>query len=106
MCDVPTAPTSSAIAGVTSVVRCGSVAFDATPAGEHHADVLLLADTGLLGGELLEGHAIAGGELEGVIDVAAQLEHAQPVACEHSIALLGRELEPVEVALLVGAERL
>src|SRR5687768_10453168 len=111
MCEVPTAPTSSAMAHPTfSAAGCiaggGTVALDAAAAGEHHPDVLLLADAGLLGGQLLEGQAVAGGELERVVDVAAQLEHAQPVSREHRLALLGRECEPVEVALLVGAKGL
>ena len=43
-------------------------------------DILLLADAGLAGRQLLERHPVTGGQLEGVVDVATQFEHADPMA--------------------------
>src|SRR3954470_8885631 len=107
MCDAPTAPTSSAMAACAFlVVRGGAVAVDTAASGEHHLDVLLFAHAGLLGGQLLERHAVTCSELERVVDVAAELEHVEPFALQHCLALFGRERELVEVALLVRSERL
>src|SRR5262245_46287231 len=104
MCDVPTAPTSSAIARPLALCVT-AVAFDAAPAGEHHLDVVLFGDAGLLGGELLERHAIARRQLERVVDVPAQLEHPQPLTVQDRVPLLGAHRELVEVTRFVGAER-
>src|SRR5262245_52785931 len=63
MCEVPTAPTSSAMSR-SLLVGGVPVALDGAATADHHRHVLLLGDTGLLGGQLLERHAVAGGELE------------------------------------------
>ena len=46
--------------------------------------------------QLLERHAVERGQLVRVVDVAPELEQAQPVASEHRLALLGGEGEAIE----------
>src|SRR5262245_34590043 len=55
---------------------------------------------------MLERMAVGRAELGGEIDVAAELEHPVVVALEDGVGLLRRELEPLEIFRLVGAERL
>ena len=77
----------------------------ATPV-EHHLRKVLGGHAGLLTGQVLEGHPVAGGQLVRVVHVAAQLEEPQPLAAQHGLPLLAVHGEPVEVGAFVGAERL
>ena len=55
-------------------------------------------------GDVLKGKAVARGELGGVIDVAAQLQHEVPLAPQHRLALRRRHGEAVEIGGLVRLE--
>src|SRR5690606_22415365 len=82
-----------------------AVALGAAAAGQPHLGELLCRHAGLLARQVLEGHAVAGRELVGVVHVPAHLEQPQPAALEHGTALLIVQREAVEVAGLVGLER-
>ena len=83
-----------------------AVAFDRPPAVEQHLFELRLAHAGAghRRPDLLHGHAVEGGQLEGVVDVAAEAEQAQPVAFEHRLALCLRHRIPVQAGGLVRPE--
>src|SRR5881398_2924515 len=97
MCDVPTPAMISATGHASLGRRSAAIAFDRASPADHHLHVLVLGDTRLLAGQLLKRHPVEGGELVGVVDVAAQLEDSQPLSLRHRLALLRREREAVEV---------
>ena len=84
----------------------GAVAFDRAAAGQHHRGVVRLGRAGHHRGEVLERVPVGRAELGGEIDVAAELQHAVVVALEDGVLLRRRQVETLEVARLVGLERL
>src|SRR5277367_5464042 len=66
-----------------------TIAVGTAAAGQHHLRIDLLRHAGHEAGHVLEGEAVAKCDLDGVVNIAAYLEHSQPVALEHRAALLG-----------------
>ena len=86
-------------------LRFAAVAFDGPAAGHHHGAVGVPVHAGHLGRQILEGDAIAGGQLGGVVDVAAEPQHAVPIPPQYGGALFGGHREAVQILRLVGLER-
>src|SRR5215471_16764521 len=101
--DVATPATILATSAVLPL-RLEAIAVDGTAAVQHHVGVALLGHAGHHGGELLKGFAVSGAELGGEVDVAAQFDHAVPVAVQNGLLLLGRHWKAVEIGGLVGLE--
>src|SRR5277367_3753034 len=74
-----------------------AVALGAASARQHHLRVGLLRYSGHHAGHVLKGQAIAECDLDGVVDVAADFQHAQPIALQHGAALLRAERETFEI---------
>src|SRR6476661_2009605 len=102
MCDVATPAT---ILATALPLRLAAVALDRAPALEHHLRVLFLGRARHLGGDLLERQPVGRRELGGEIDVAAEREHAVPVALQDDLLLLLRHRPAVEIGALVRLER-
>src|SRR6185503_18755503 len=94
--------------GILVLARPRAVAVDRTAAAQHHVGIILLGRAGHQRCEVLERMAVAGAELGGEVDVAAQFQQTIILALEDRLALLGRELRKplVEVFRLVVLERL
>src|SRR5262245_43588711 len=95
-------------AGVLVLARPRAVAVDWTAAAQHHVSVVLLGRAGHQRSEMLERMAIAGAQLGGEVDVAAEFQQTIVLALEDRLALLGRELRKIliEIPGLVVLERL
>src|SRR5215204_5067087 len=104
-CEVATPATILATAPGLPL-RLEAVASHRPSALGQHVGVVLLAHAGHFGGDLLEGQAIGRAELGGEVDVAAELDHAIPVAIENRLFLVRAHRETIEIARLVSLERL
>src|SRR5208283_1538568 len=81
-----------------------SVALGTAASREHHLRVSLLGHTGHHARHVLKRQTVAECDLDGVVDVAAGFEHAQPIALEHAAALLRRQGKAVEIGRFVVLE--
>src|SRR5690242_754919 len=70
--------------------RLAAIAVDRPSAVQHHLRVLFLREPGHGRRDELERLAVRREQLREVVDVAAQLDHAAPVALEDGLALLVR----------------
>src|SRR5690606_23126933 len=70
-----------------AVLAEAAVALDGAPARDHHLPVLLLAHAGHAAGHLLEAPAVGGADLGEEVDVAAELDAAVEIACQHRLPL-------------------
>src|SRR6185312_11709368 len=85
-------------------LRLAAIALDRPPAVQHHLRILLLGEPGHGRGHELKGLPVGGEQLGQVVDVAAQLDHAAPVAIQDRLALVIGHRPLAQVLVLVGAE--
>src|SRR6185436_19394133 len=92
--------------GTASALPLGlaAVVLDGAAAIEHHLGVLLLREAGHRGRHELERLAIRREELRQVVDVAAEMDHALPVALQYRLALLRAHGELAQVLVFVRLE--
>src|ERR1700683_2921370 len=86
-------------------VRIG-IALRAAPSRHHHFRVGFLGHARHHARHVLKREAIAKRDFDRVVDIAADFQHAQPIALEHRAPLLGREREPIEIRGLIVLEAL
>src|SRR3954454_5782625 len=86
--------------------RPAAVAFDRSPAGEHHGGGVILRGARHGGCQMPEGMAVGCAKLGREIDVAAEFEHAVVVALENRFDLLGAEFPLLQIFRFIRLERL
>src|SRR5262245_46157741 len=97
--------TPATILATALPLRLAAVSLDRAPALDHHLRVLFLGRARHDGGDLLERQPVGRRELGGEVDVAAEPEHAVPVALEYDLLLLLGHRPLVEIGALVCLER-
>src|ERR1700722_939100 len=81
-----------------------SVTLRRTASRQHHLRIDFLGYAGHHAGHVLEGESVAKCDLDGVVNVAADLQHAEPVALQDRPALLGGQCKAVQVCACVVLE--
>src|SRR5580698_3661831 len=69
-------------------LRLTAITFDRSTTLQHHLGILLLGESGHGRRDVLERQSVGGEQLGEKIDVAAELDHAAPVAFEDCVPLL------------------
>src|SRR5581483_345324 len=87
-------------------LRLATVALDRPTALQHHLGILLLGEPGHACRHELEREPVGREQLGEEIDIAAELDHATPVALENGLALLLGHRPLFEVSRLVLLELL
>src|ERR1700691_4155267 len=105
-CEVAMPATILAMGGLRRGPVLVAVALHAASARQHHLRVGFLGHAGHHAGHILEGQPVAEGDLDGVVDISADLQHPQPIAFQHGAALFGAEREAIQVRGLVLLEAL
>src|ERR1700730_18912987 len=88
-------------ATILAMVILVTVALGAAPARQHHLRIDLLGHTGHHSGHVLECQAVAERDLDGVVDISSDSQHAQPVAFQDRAALFCVERKTIEIPGLV-----
>src|SRR5271155_5750298 len=86
------------LATVLALTLCLSlvaVAGRAAPAIEHHLRVSLLGHARHHAGHILERQTVAEGDLDGVVNIAPEPQHAEPIAIEHGSTLIRAQGEAI-----------
>src|SRR3954453_4436834 len=94
------------ISGPSLLLSDAAVAFDGAAPADHHVAVLFLGHAGHAAGHLLEALSVGGADLREKVDVAAELDAAIEVACEHCLLLLLSHGPFVEISAFVRLEAL
>src|ERR1700728_1979931 len=103
-CEVAMPATILAILSLPDAWVLVAVALGTAAARQHHLCIGFLRHAGHHAGHVLECQAVAKRNLDGVVDIASDAQHSQPVALEHRAALLGAEREAIEVGGLIVLE--
>src|SRR6202051_2907263 len=100
-CDVAMPATILAMRGARVLV---AIALGTASAREHRLCIGSLGYARHHAGHVLKREAVAKRNLDGVVDVAADPQHAQPVAFQHRAALFRVERKTIEIRRLVLLE--
>src|ERR1700733_3661383 len=71
-------------------LRLTAITFDRSTTLQHHLGILLLGESGHGRRDVLERQSVGGEQFGEEIDVAAELDHAAPIALQDRCALLSR----------------
>src|SRR3569833_49785 len=82
-------------------LRLAAITFDRPATLQHHLGILLLGESGHGRRDVLKRQSVSGKQFGEKVDVAAELDHAAPVARENGLALLQRHGPHREVGTLV-----
>src|ERR1700679_3991148 len=78
-----------------------AVALGGAAAGQHHLRVLFLRYPRHHRSHILKREAIAEGDLDRVVNVAADFQHAEPVALQNGVPLLLGECKLFEISRFI-----
>ncbi len=91
-----------------AVLPATAVALNRAPTCRHHRPEILDRHSGARhgGARMLHGHSIENRELEGVVDIATQTQHAEPVALKDCAALRVRDGKTVQIPRWILPEQI